>query len=89
MNLGTGAVTLVGNPTITANAQTLTLGGNIGGTSNLTKAGAGTLVLSGNNNYTGTTTLNAGTLGIGNAGALSSGTLVINGVRSTMSSETR
>ena len=69
LNWGTGAVTLgtaAGTTrTITANANTLTLGGAIGnGTTaiNLTKAGAGTLTLSGANTYSGATTVSAGTL---------------------------
>jgi autotransporter-associated beta strand protein len=61
-----------GDKTITVNAGTLQIRGmkltDIGGTGGLTKAGAGTLQLnpnfSGNgiNNYTGATTINAGTL---------------------------
>ena len=47
---------------------------------NIEKIGAGTLVLSGNNNnYSGGTTLSAGTLIAGNANALGSGTLKLNG----------
>jgi autotransporter-associated beta strand protein len=67
LNLGTGAVTLggsAGSRTVTVTANTLTVGGIIsdGTATGLTKAGAGTLVLSGHNTYTGTTAVNAGTL---------------------------
>ena len=41
----------------------------------LTKSGSGTQVLSGNNTYTGGTTLSSGTLVIGHANALGNGTL--------------
>lgn len=72
-----GAVTLSGaNRTITVSASTLTLSGNISesGSRTLTKAGSGTLTLSGNNSHSGGTTLSAGTLNIGHANALGSGT---------------
>jgi len=69
LNLGTGAVTLTGNRSITVqtNGQgdTVTIGGAIGETtanSSLTKLQAGTLILGGNNTYTGATNVNAGTL---------------------------
>lgn len=39
-----------------------------GSSSRLTKSGAGTLILNATNTYTGTTTINAGTLQIGNGG---------------------
>ncbi len=69
LDLGTGAVSL-GNAagtarTITANASTLTLGGSIsnGATAvGLTKAGAGTLSLTGASTFTGPVTVSAGTL---------------------------
>lgn len=65
LNLGTGAVTMNNNRTVTVNAGTLTVGGAIGGGNRtLTKAGAGTLVLSGANSYSNTTTVNAGTLAL-------------------------
>lgn len=64
LNLGTGAVTMAANRTLTINASTLTVGGAISGPAALTKAGAGTLVLGGSNTYTGNTTVNAGILQI-------------------------
>lgn len=77
LNMGTGAISLGGTRTITANAKTLTLGGVISsGTSayGLTKAGAGTVALTNANTYNGTTTVNAGVLRISNANALGSTT---------------
>jgi autotransporter-associated beta strand protein len=53
---------------ITVTAGVLTIGGVIsegGGSKNLDKLGAGTLIVSGNNNYTGTTIVSAGTLTLG------------------------
>ena len=48
----------------------MTIGSNIvdNGTIGLTKSGAGTLILTGANTYTGTTTINTGTLQVGAAG---------------------
>jgi fibronectin-binding autotransporter adhesin len=43
----------------------------------LTKSGDGTLILAGNNNYSGTTTVSAGVLNIQNSGALGSGTVSV------------
>jgi len=79
LNLGAGAVTLGGNRQVTINASTLTVGGAIGGNYSLTKAGTGTLTLSGSNTYSGGTMLSAGRLNINNPAALSSGTLTISG----------
>jgi autotransporter-associated beta strand protein len=78
LNLGTGTVSLgstVGNRTVTANASTLTIGGIIsnGTATGLTKAGGGTMILSGNNVYTGTTGINAGSLQANHASALGNG----------------
>jgi fibronectin-binding autotransporter adhesin len=61
-------------PTITVNAlgtgKTATISAIIQGSAGLTKAGTGTLILSGANTYTGTTIVNAGTLQLGAAGVL-------------------
>ncbi|MES2924065.1 MAG: autotransporter-associated beta strand repeat-containing protein [Verrucomicrobiota bacterium] len=93
LNLGTGAVTLGGNRVITANANTLTVGGVIGGDYGLTKSGAGTLNLSGANTFTGATAVNDGLLhAIGtnqqNSGILSSGSgITVNNGGSLSSTE--
>lgn len=63
--------------------ETLTLGGTsdlnlagvIQGDGELIKQGAGTLILGGNNSFTGGTALNAGTLVLGSSSALGSGEL--------------
>ncbi|MFO0814157.1 MAG: autotransporter-associated beta strand repeat-containing protein [Gemmatales bacterium] len=68
---------------IAAAGNTFTVSQAIGGTGGLTKSGPGTLVLTGNNNYTGDTTINSGFLQIGNGGttgSLGSGTVVNNSV---------
>ncbi|WP_157772396.1 autotransporter-associated beta strand repeat-containing protein [Lacunisphaera limnophila] len=68
-NTWTGTVALAGDASIgTAAATTLTVAGVVSGAAgnDLTKTGAGTLVLSGANTYTGSTTLAAGTLAISN-----------------------
>jgi autotransporter-associated beta strand protein len=83
LNLGTGAVTLNANRTVTLNAGTLTIGGSIAGAFNLTGTGAGTLLLTGASTYTGTTNVQGGsTFNVGGNGALgdtSSGTVVGSG----------
>ena len=73
-----GASQMAGaNRTLTVEANTLTLAGGLGqdgSARNLTKQGAGTLVLSGASSYTGTTTISNGSLQIaGTAGTLGSG----------------
>lgn len=81
LNMGTGAVAMNANRTVTVNGNTLTVGGVISGAARrLTKAGAGTLTLSGANTFTGGVTLTAGTLNINNSQALgtAAGTFIIN-----------
>lgn len=65
LNLGTGAVTLSGNRTVTVTANNLTVGGSIGGGAvDLTKLGAGTLTLTGGGTFSGTLAVNAGTVAL-------------------------
>lgn len=78
LNLGTGAVDLGTSVTITTTTagKSLTVGGVIDdgvGTLNLTKSGAGTLVLNALNTYGGTTVLDNGTLNINSAVSLAGG----------------
>lgn len=78
-----GPVTLNGNRTLTVtNTSLTTLGGaigEVGGARSLTKAGAGSLLVTANATYTGGTTISGGTLGLGASVALPSGNLVLAG----------
>ncbi|MCX7424576.1 MAG: autotransporter-associated beta strand repeat-containing protein [Planctomycetia bacterium] len=78
LNLGSGTVTLGGDRQVTVSVGTLTVGGAIGGNYSLTKAGASTLTLTGNNTYGGGTTISGGTLCFGN-NALGPGPIAFNG----------
>ena len=60
------------------NGQSVTLAGALTSSAGaLTKLGSGTLTLRGNNTYDGGTTVSAGTLQLGSAGALSTGGLTV------------
>jgi len=59
-----------GSPTITVGTRAATISAVLDGTSGLTKAGGGTLTLSGANTYTGDTLINGGTLAVTNGGAI-------------------
>jgi fibronectin-binding autotransporter adhesin len=75
-----GVITLASNSTIKAsNPHPLTLNGPIGGGFDLTKIGTGTLILDGNNTYSGTTTVTAGTLLV--TGLSSNSPIVVDGGR--------
>jgi autotransporter-associated beta strand protein len=58
---------------------TATVQGTIGGSGGLSKTSDGTLVLGGSNTYTGATNIDAGTLSLGNAGALPGGNITFGG----------
>jgi fibronectin-binding autotransporter adhesin len=84
LNMGNGTVTINNNRTVTVSANTLAVGGinQSGGTRALTKNGNGTLAITGSSDYTGTTTVNAGTLNLGGGtagGSLASPTLTLAG----------
>jgi autotransporter-associated beta strand protein len=68
--------------TTNVNYKLTSTGGEISGLTGLTKNGPGTAVLDENNNYSGATTINGGTLQVGNndtSGSLGSGAVVNNG----------
>ncbi|MEG6528996.1 autotransporter-associated beta strand repeat-containing protein, partial [Bordetella bronchiseptica] len=78
------AATLTGNGTFdTADGTTLGWTGDIGGAGALVKTGQGTLVLDGDNQYAGGTTVNAGTVQVSrdaNLGA-AAGAVALNDAR--------
>ncbi len=85
----------VGDGTIAGNAMTATIASVLTGTAALNKVDLGTLVLSGNNTYTGGTTISAGTLRLGaqerlaDSGAvntLAGSTFDLNGFNETVAS---
>ena len=75
---GAGSVTL-GAATLTTGSDntSTTFSGTISGTGGLTKIGAGTLVLTGNNPYSGATAVNGGRLTVN--GAIPNSTLTVDG----------
>jgi autotransporter-associated beta strand protein len=87
MTLATTRGVTLGTNVVTINVaaeKVLTYGGVManasGVTATLTKAGAGTLTLTGANTYTGGTNINSGTLSVGSSGALAaSGTISFGG----------
>lgn len=94
LNLGTGAVTLTGNRTVTVDSNTglaaratnynlLTVGGQVQGAFRLTKSGLGTLSLTNTTatgGFNGGVTLNAGALRLaGDASAITNNNITFNG----------
>ncbi len=77
-----GSLTLdvtTGMPMITVSNQTTTLAVSLVGGKGFSKEGAGTLVLSGSNNYSGGTVINAGLLQISGSNSLKGSTIVNSG----------
>jgi autotransporter-associated beta strand protein len=71
-------ITLVaGGGTLDSGTAGLNVSGAISGAKPLTKIGAGALILSGSNTYSGGTTISSGTLQVGNSSALGAGGLSI------------
>jgi len=80
LDFGSGAVVLFASPTVTINSNaTFTVGGPISGAYNLTKAGTGTLKLTGANTYSGHTTVNAGTQHITQAYLADGAAVIVSG----------
>jgi autotransporter-associated beta strand protein len=82
LNTGSaGALTLdaTNSPVISVNNQTATIGAVLAGTNGVVKSGSGTLVLGGNNTYSGTTTLSAGTLRMNAAAVVPAASTIILG----------
>jgi fibronectin-binding autotransporter adhesin len=69
---------------IDSNGNTFTVAGVINGSGNLAKTGAGTLILSGNNIYTGTTTVSAGTLLVNGDQSAATGAVTVNNSGTTL-----
>jgi autotransporter-associated beta strand protein/T5SS/PEP-CTERM-associated repeat protein len=87
LNLGTGGVAGgINTPAIDNHGQivanftdTLTLAADISGLGTLSKAGVGTLILTGNNSYSGGTTITGGFINFNSANSFGSGLITING----------
>jgi fibronectin-binding autotransporter adhesin len=87
-NVNNAIGSLAGNGTVSLGTGTLTTGGDnssttfsgtISGTGGVTKVGTGTFVLSGTNGYSGSTTINGGTLRVAGNGNIGSGSLALGG----------
>ena len=78
-------VNLAGGMNVGGSAD-LTLTGTVAGAGSLVKNGAANLNLNGTNTYVGGTTLNAGTVTVGNSSALGTGALTVGGAATLDSS---
>ena len=86
ITLGNGIVLGTGNALSVGGAGDLTLNGNLSGAGALVKTSGGTLTLNGTNTH-GRTQLDAGTLVLGSAAALGSGSLDVTGPATLDSSQ--
>jgi autotransporter-associated beta strand protein len=90
----TGNLTFTSAASIATGGNTLTLAGSstgqgsiagvISGTGSLIENGSGTWIITGANTFTGTTTVNGGTLLVNGAGELGSGAVTVNGSGTTL-----
>jgi filamentous hemagglutinin family protein len=85
INAGSGKVTVSGNIsnlstlTISSSHSDSSLAGIISGTTNLTKQGSGSLILTGNSTSSGLTTVSEGTLKLSGSASLSGGVNILSG----------
>ncbi|MCX6864798.1 MAG: autotransporter-associated beta strand repeat-containing protein, partial [Verrucomicrobia bacterium] len=80
INLGDGSTTKKGNILVDSTAYPATMSGVLSGTGGkLTKYGNGTLILTGDNTYTGTTLVDNGKLFVNGNQSLATGNVTING----------
>ncbi len=80
LDIGNGAVSLGATVQVTVSANVLTVRGPISGPFGLTKAGAGTLTLTGINSYSGDTTAAGGNLLIDSGGVITGGAANVSAV---------
>ena len=79
VNTNSGSLTLNREITVdAASGGTLQFSGLISGNGGITKSGAGTVILTGANNYSGATAVNAGLLKIVSGGSISSSSTTVN-----------
>ncbi|MEI6871718.1 MAG: autotransporter-associated beta strand repeat-containing protein, partial [Verrucomicrobiota bacterium] len=83
LDLSAGSVTMTGDSTVTVTSSTLTVGA-VSGDFALSKAGNGTLILSGSNTYSGATNVLAGTLIINGPNAVPAGSALYAATGSTI-----
>jgi autotransporter-associated beta strand protein len=65
-SLGSGNI--INNGSLVFNTSSTLTNGSVSGTGTITKDGSGTVILPGDNSYAGSTTINAGTVQVGNGG---------------------